>query len=189
MYSAFLFVSPFTMLHSSCNTLTIPTIYSILYSIHPPELPFRAARLEFILALGYSSNIAVQLPSLQALQFSSQRSHRSHFFLKFVFTLFMTIWKNIECASLILKCPLRSEPTSLVLMSVILPALHPAATAAYDAPAALTFLPANRCHATVNLHCAHVTFCKLRCPWSQVINTGRGNWMLIGETIDQSQRK
>lgn len=44
-------------------------------------------------------------------------------------------------------------------------------------------------HATVNLHCTHVTFCKIRCPWSQVINTGQGNWMLIGETIDQSLEK
>lgn len=71
-------------------------------------------------------------------------------------------------------------------MSVILPALQPAATAAYDAPTTLSSPPANRCHATVNLHCTYVTFCKLRCPWSRVINIGRGNWMLIGGTIDQS---
>lgn len=75
------------------------------------------------------------------------------------------------------------------LTSPILPALHPSATTAYNAPTTLTFLPANRCHVTVNLHCIYVTFYKLHCPWSQVINTGQGNWMLIGETIDQSPEK
>lgn len=38
--------------------------------------------------------------------------------------------------------------------------------------------------ATVNLHCAYVTFLKRRRPRSQVINPAQGNWMLIGETID-----
>lgn len=44
-------------------------------------------------------------------------------------------------------------------------------------------------HVTVNLHCTYVTFYKLRRPWSQVINTSRGNWMLIGETIDRRPEK
>lgn len=34
-----------------------------------------------------------------------------------------------------------------------------------------------------------MTFSKLRRPRSQVINTGGGNWMLIGGTIDQSLDK
>ncbi len=76
-----------------------------------------------------------------------------------------------------------------MVTSLILPALHPTATTAYKTPTALTFLPANRCHATVNLHCTYVTFYKLHCPWSQVINTGWSNWMLIGETIDQCPEK
>lgn len=38
--------------------------------------------------------------------------------------------------------------------------------------------------ASVNLHCTYVTFLKRRRPRSQVINPARGNWMLIGETID-----
>lgn len=42
---------------------------------------------------------------------------------------------------------------------------------------------------TVHLHCPGVTFYKLRCPRSQVIHTGRGNWMLIAENIDQSPEK
>lgn len=87
------------------------------------------------------------------------------------------------------SCTLQSEATSLLLTAPILPALHPAATTASNAPTALTFLPADRCHVTVNLHCTYVTFYKLHCPCAQVINTGRGNWMLIGETIDQSPEK
>lgn len=53
-------------------------------------------------------------------------------------------------------------------------------------PTTLTFPGANRCHVTVNLHCAYVTFYRLRSPWFQVINTSLSNWMLIGGTIDQS---
>ena len=91
--------------------------------------------------------------------------------------------------SLFVTCSLQSEATSLLLTCPILPALHLAATTAYNAPTTLTFLPDNRCHVTVNLHCTYVTFYQHHCPWSQVINTGRDNWTLIGETIDQSPKK
>lgn len=87
------------------------------------------------------------------------------------------------------NCTPPSAAPSLSLTSQILPALDPTGTTAYTAPAALTFPPANRCRVTVNLHCAYVTFEKLHCPCSCLINSSRGNWMLIGQTIDQSTEK
>lgn len=87
------------------------------------------------------------------------------------------------------NCTPPSAAPSLSLTSQILPALDPTGTTAYTAPAALTFPPANRCRVTVNLHCAYVTFEKLHCSCSRLINSSRGNWMLIGQTIDQSTEK
>lgn len=109
---------------------------------------------------------------------------KSMFYLFFVLLMGWQ-YKNMESMSaLFFNCMPQSEAASLSLTSPILPALHLAATTAYNAPTTLPFLPANRCHVTVNLHCTYVTFYKLRCPWSQVINIGQGNWMLIEETID-----
>lgn len=48
---------------------------------------------------------------------------------------------------------------------------------------------AGRWRSTVNLHRAQATFPGPARPWSQVINTRPGNWMLIEGTIDQRRKK